>query len=371
MKYLGSKRLETSRLILHKTEEKDLKELWNILLLKEVSNYYLTTKIHDNWEEEKPFQYKKLENSSLNTTFTWTIEEKSSSTVIGQITIMKKDKENVVDIGWFLDSLYQKKGYAYEASSEVLKYIFLEVEVEKIETCAAIKNEASWKLMEKLGFKRTNKIKKIKYTFQEQEEECFCYVLEKNDFLREYFRKEKLYITLDIDKEPYIKKITDDFILNIIGESGSGKTTLTSMYKDDPNCILIDTDNLFSKREKREEEIILENYLKEKYHEKPSFIENFDEIYKDILDCFKNNGKMIIIDSAQYRNIKDISLLKGEVIVLRTCINNCYERCIKRYEEENKDSTFEEKVEYATRKKKMYEWYLSLNKFLDRLDKEV
>ena len=40
MKMLGSKTLETKRLILHKTEEKDLKELWSILCIDEVNKYY-------------------------------------------------------------------------------------------------------------------------------------------------------------------------------------------------------------------------------------------------------------------------------------------------------------------------------------------
>ena len=76
MKYLGSKTLETKRLILHKTEEKDLKELWNILCIDCVNKYYLTSKLHFNWEEEIPYQISKLENSTDPTNFTWTIELK-------------------------------------------------------------------------------------------------------------------------------------------------------------------------------------------------------------------------------------------------------------------------------------------------------
>ena len=370
MKYLGSKQLETPRLNLHKTEEKDLKELWNILLLEEVSKYYLTTKINDDWEKEKIWQYKKLEKASNQDVFTWTIEKKEDNTIIGQISIQETEEENTKDIGWFLDPTYQKKGFAYEAASEVLKYMFLEVEIDCIKTCAAIKNPDSWKLMEKLGFKREKGIKKVKYTFLEQEEECYPYILEKNDFLKEYFRKEKLYITLDIDKDPYIKHLTDDPVLNLTGESGSGKTTATIPYKENPNCIVIDTDNVFSKKEKNKEEQELYNYLIKKYKELPNLYENFDEIYQDILDYFQNSGKMLIVDSAQFRNLKNISLLKGEVIVIRTCINNCYDRCIKRYEEKNKDASFEEIAEYANRKKNMYQWYHHLNSFLDKLDKE-
>ena len=49
MNFLGSKTIETKRLILHKTEERDLKKLWSILLIEDVSKYYLTAKINNNW----------------------------------------------------------------------------------------------------------------------------------------------------------------------------------------------------------------------------------------------------------------------------------------------------------------------------------
>lgn len=53
MKYIGSKVLESKRLILRPTKEEDLKVLWNILKNKEISKYYLVGKINNNWEDEK------------------------------------------------------------------------------------------------------------------------------------------------------------------------------------------------------------------------------------------------------------------------------------------------------------------------------
>lgn len=370
MKALGSKTLETARLILHKTEEKDLKELWNILLLEEVSSYYLTSKINDDWEKEKVWQYKKLEQSSSKDVYRWTIELKEEHDVIGQISLQDTDKEEIKDIGWFLDPIYQKKGYAYEAATEVLKFAFLEVGIKKIETCAAIENPNSWKLMEKLGFQRMGMKRIDTYTLHKEPVDCYEYHLEKNDFLKEQFRKEKLFITLNIDKDPYIKHISDDPVLNLTGESGSGKSTLTKDYKDREDCIVIDTDSVFGGQEKSTEEQKLYDHLKKKYKEIPNLCENFDSLYKDILDFFKDSGKMIIIDSAQYRNLKDLSLLKGDIMVLRTCVNTCYERCMKRYEEENPNATFEEKAAYQNRKKNIYKWIHLLNNFLDKLDKE-
>ena len=368
MKSLGSKTLETNRLILHKTEEKDLKELWNILLLEEISKYYLTSKISDNWEEEKKWQYKKLERASLDTTYIWTIELKEEHTVIGQISIQDTEKEEVKDIGWFLDPMMQRKGYAYEAALEVLKYMFLEVEIKKIDTSAAIPNKPSWHLMEKLGFKRLKDLKQVKYTLLEDKIDCYHYVLKKEDFLKELFRKESLYISLDIDKDPYIKHITDDPILNITGESGSGKTEACKKYKQDENCIVIDTDQVFKEKEKDKQNQEVYDYLKKKYQVIPNLIEQFDQIYLDILEYAKTKNKFIIIDSAQFRNIKDVNILKGDIIVLRTSINTCFDRCIKRYQEKNKNASFEEISAYTARKKEMYKWYQKINELLDRLD---
>ena len=53
----------------------------------------------------------------------------------------------------------------------------------KIETCAATDNLASWKIMEKLGFHRTNKIKKVKYTILTEEVDCYCYEITREEYL--------------------------------------------------------------------------------------------------------------------------------------------------------------------------------------------
>ena len=187
-----SKTLETDRLLLHKTEEKDLKELWKILCIEDVSKYYLTTKINYDWENEKEWQYKKLEESSNGDIFRRTIETKDSKRIIGQITLPEEPDLNNIeirDIWWFISPKFQKKWYAYEAALEILKYMFLEVRIKSIKTASAIVNPNSWKLMEKLGFKRLNKTKFIKYTLIEKEIEAYKYELTKSDFIKNVLRK--------------------------------------------------------------------------------------------------------------------------------------------------------------------------------------
>lgn len=188
MELLWSKTLETERLLLHKTEEKDLKKIWEILCIGDVSRYYLTTKFNSNWEDEKKWQYKKLEEAENPDIFRWTIELKDSNEVIGQIDITEKpdfaDKE-IRDIGWFLDPKFQKKWYAYEAALKILRYMFLEVGIESIKTSAAISNPNSWKLMEKLWFKRLDGTEFVKYTLLKDKVEAYKYELIKTDFFKQ------------------------------------------------------------------------------------------------------------------------------------------------------------------------------------------
>ena len=186
MKLLWSKTLETERLLLHKTKEKDLKKIWEILCIEDVSKYYLTTKINYNREDEKKWQYKKLEEAANPDIFRWTIELKDSNKVIWQIDITENSDFNDIeirDIGLFIDPNYQGKWYAYEAAFEILKYMFLEVWIKSIRTSAAIDNPSSRKLMEKLWFKRLDGTKFTKYTLLDNEIEAYKYELSKEDFV--------------------------------------------------------------------------------------------------------------------------------------------------------------------------------------------
>lgn len=186
--------------------------------------------------------------------------------------------------------------------------------------------------------------------------------------LKQQYVEEDLFITESIDKEPYVKRISDDLVINLTGESGSGKSTVCESLVNDVS-IVVDTDKVFGKRVENDEvSLKLYQYLMEKYKRIPNLFEEFDLCYEAILECFKNSSRLLVIDSAQFRNMKDLSKLKGEVFVMRTCIDTCYQRCLDRYDKEHTGATMEKKSAYATRKKKIYQWYHSLNQFILKVD---
>lgn len=184
-----------------------------------------------------------------------------------------------------------------------------------------------------------------------------------------------LDIKLNEYKEPYIKQLTNDNIINLTGQSGSGKSTYANKNFSSEEYQIIDTDDVFS--EKRFEESTglnkkLGEYFRSKYKELPNLSNDFDLIYNEIIDYCKGSNKTIVIDCAQFHCCKDISILKGKIIIIRTDIDTCYNRAISRWIETHKQNnwcyTEEELNAYKERKKAIYKWYKYSNEFIRKID---
>lgn len=179
-----------------------------------------------------------------------------------------------------------------------------------------------------------------------------------------------LDISINIDKEPYVKELTIDKIINVTGQSGSGKSTYIKKNYNNENYILVDTDEIF--KDKRYEKANginkeLGDYFRNKYEVLPNLHDDFDMIYLEILNYLKDTDKTIVIDCAQFHEVKDIKILKGTVIVLRTSMDTCFNRCIDRWKKNMKNYTTEELEEYMNRKKAIYTWYKGSNEFIKKI----
>lgn len=96
----------------------------------------------------------KIENNSK--TIYWVAVLKETKIPIGIITIIKRDYLEEYDFGFAFLPEYTNKGFAYEASLEVLKNI--ESNYKNIGAITIEENISSIKLLEKLGFKFDKKI---------------------------------------------------------------------------------------------------------------------------------------------------------------------------------------------------------------------
>ena len=183
--------------------------------------------------------------------------------------------------------------------------------------------------------------------------------------------KSPLDISLYVTKEPYQKRLTNDNVINLTGQSGSGKSTYAKENFDTDEYLVIDTDEVLSeKRFLSSTEINKElgTMFRNKYQELPNLSDDFDLIYKEILDYCKDINKTIVIDCAQFHCIKDISILKGKIIIIRTDIDTCYNRAISRWIKNNPSHSEEELEQFKNKKKPLFKWYKFSNEFIKKID---
>lgn len=139
----------------------------------------------------------------------------------------------------------------------------------------------------------------------------------------------KIYLLKD--QKDYVKQLTTDNIINMIGTKGSGKTTSSLRYIDNDNYIVINCDRLFElpSEEKEDKELSkIRNMLQKKYG-KLNIDNDFTKCYIDIVEYIlnKNKGGLIEGNVIQSVNPKD---LKGSVIVKRTAVYKSFKRAVKR-----------------------------------------
>lgn len=196
MNLIGSKIIETERLILKPQTMQEQKRLWEILMIPEVNKVYLTTpaKFRDklkDWSKQEPFYEEKISHANDNDVFEWSIFLKDTNECIGKIDYHEYSKEDneindlsIRGVGWYIDPIHQGKGYGTEAAKHTLKYMFEEVEISKIITGAAIDNPASWKIMDRLGYQKLPQTKLVTYTYLDEPVEIYTYEITKEQYNR-------------------------------------------------------------------------------------------------------------------------------------------------------------------------------------------
>lgn len=180
MNLIGSKTIETERLMLKSSKMEEQKRLYEILMIPKVNKWYLTSgKKHVNekeywsWETQEKFYKSKVDKADNVDVFGWSIFLKKEYTdsykeeIIGQVTAQENGKDlSIRDVGWYIDPKYQGKGYATEAAKAMIDYMFKKVEIEKIVSGAVKENIGSCKIFEKLGFNKIGEVnEESPYTF--------------------------------------------------------------------------------------------------------------------------------------------------------------------------------------------------------------
>lgn len=107
-------------------------------------------------DDAKAYLQRIIDNSNV---IYWKVMLKRTNEPIGIITFIKRDYLNHHDIGFAFLPQYNSKGYAYEASKEVLEELLHNGDHEAIVATTLAENTNSIKLLSKLGFVYTQNVK--------------------------------------------------------------------------------------------------------------------------------------------------------------------------------------------------------------------
>ena len=189
MYYLGSKTIETNRLVLKAQTMEEQYYLWSILMQPDVNRYYLTVpkKLAEKlkiWEKQKEYYKEDMKHANDLDIFRWSIFLKETGQCIGRVSCHPASDENpeicnpsIRGVGWFIDPKFKGNGYGNEAAKAMMNYMFSECEIDEIRTGAAIQNPASWMIMENFGFVKLNGTKMVQYTYLDEPVEAYQYHL--------------------------------------------------------------------------------------------------------------------------------------------------------------------------------------------------
>ncbi len=154
MHKIGTKTLETARLIFRRFSPKDAEDMYYNWAADPEVTKFLTWPCHSSPEATRALLEgweRQYENGSY---FHWAIESKAIRQPIGSIAAMKLDEEtNSAEIGYCLSRKYWGQGIMPEALIAVMHYLFEEVGLNRISSYHDVNNPKSGRVMEKAGLK--------------------------------------------------------------------------------------------------------------------------------------------------------------------------------------------------------------------------
>lgn len=161
----------TDRLVLKTIEEKDKKDLLEIVKNPLVKKSYMLPDLTSEEEEEKLFQ--RLKNSTLNKgRFVYGVYSKNK--IIGFINEVSLEEE-VIELGYFIDPKEWNKGYATEALKSAIEELF-RMGIKAVQAAHFESNPTSGRVMQKAGMHSIEKAEIVEY--RNARHRCLYYEIE-------------------------------------------------------------------------------------------------------------------------------------------------------------------------------------------------
>lgn len=151
MKLLGTKTLETDRLILRKINKDDIQNIYNNWTSDKLTCRYLSWDVHESVGDTEKVVLGWI-RAYYENAFNWGVELKDSHELIANITVNAMNvKHGYAEIGYCYGSKFWGNGYATEALRKVLYYLLFDCDFRIIQLSHLSGNPASGRVMQKAG----------------------------------------------------------------------------------------------------------------------------------------------------------------------------------------------------------------------------
>ena len=152
MKSLGTKKLETKRLILRRFTIDDAEAMYNNCATDPETCKYLSWDVHSSLDVTKEYINNVISKYENKDYYGWVVEIKETHEIIGTISsVITNTKHSTVEIGYSYGSKYWGKGYATEALRRVIEFFINDCETYIVTASHISGNPASGRVMEKAG----------------------------------------------------------------------------------------------------------------------------------------------------------------------------------------------------------------------------
>lgn len=145
--------IESERLLLRRFEDRDLLPFLAYLNDPLVARY-------QSWESYSEQQARDVIEGQKNLVpglpgqwFTFALELKETGALVGHIALKPTDNRQA-EIGFTLSREYHGKSLAFEGTSRVLDYLFINLEMHRVTAIADCENHRSVALLSRLGMRR-------------------------------------------------------------------------------------------------------------------------------------------------------------------------------------------------------------------------
>lgn len=154
VKHLGTKRIETERLVLRPFTLEDAPAMYQNWAKDPDVTKYLTWQPHESVEATESILKEWVADYQKPDKYEWCIELKENGEAIGSIGVTHiHTKALSMEVGYCIGKAYWHQGIASEALSAVISYLTKEVGARRIESRHDPRNPYSGKVMEKCGLK--------------------------------------------------------------------------------------------------------------------------------------------------------------------------------------------------------------------------